>query len=147
MATAWVARPGLVVVLAALTGLWPQSGPAQTPAPVVEPSIGARVRVVAPRLGPGWRTGMFNRTRQEPPCYLVLVFDPGPDRRIAVTIPVAAATRLQVSRRRPGSESEGPDPGAAAFDGEEWTEVPLDPVRAAGRPGCPASISYPRTGG
>jgi hypothetical protein len=141
-------RIGLAIIAAVVAIALAEPGMAQAPSldprPPIEPAIGARVRVVVPQLGPGWRTGMFNRTRQEPPCYLVLVFDPGPIRRIAVTIPVAAVTRLQVSTRPPGSGSEASDPGAAAFDGEAWTDVALDPVRAAGRPGCSDAITYPR---
>jgi hypothetical protein len=116
-------------------------GLAQTPGPGAVPAIGARVRIVAPGLGPGWRVGMFNRTRQEPPCYLVLLFDPGPIRRVAATVPLAAVARLQVSTRPPGPGPADPDPGAAALDGEAWAEVALDAARAASRAGCPATIA------
>ncbi len=98
------------------------------------PELGARVRVMVPRLGPGWRVGTFNRTRQEPPCYLVQLFDPGPTRNVAVTVPVQAVTRLQVSQLYPGAPPS-PDPGAAAFDGERWADMPLALAQATGL-GC-----------
>lgn len=101
------------------------------------PEVGARVRVMVPRLGPGWRVGMFNRTRQEPPCYLVQLFDPGLIRRVSVTVPVQAVTKLQVSRLYPGAQ-QSPDPGAAAFDGEKWVDTPLALAQATGL-GCETS--------
>jgi hypothetical protein len=107
------------------------------------PAIGARVRVVVPRLGPGWRTGMFNRTRQEPPCYLVLLFHPGPVRRIADTVHIGAVTRLQMSTLYPGDGPADPDPGAAGHDGEGWQEVAIDPLKALGRH-CPSSVDPER---
>jgi hypothetical protein len=84
---------------------------------------------------------MWNRTRQEPPCYLVLLFDPGPIRRVAVTVPLAAVARLQVATRPPGAGPADADPGASALDGEEWADAVLDAARSASRPDCPASIT------
>jgi hypothetical protein len=109
--------------------------------PVVPP-IGARVRIKSPQLGPGWRVGMFNRTRQEPPCYGVLLFDHGAPSRIAMTVPAKAVTRLELSRLYPGSPGSptDPDPGAAAHDGETWANVPLDSILQTGRV-CPESIA------
>jgi hypothetical protein len=92
---------------------------------------------MVPRLGPGWRVGMFNRTRQEPPCYLVQLFDPGMTRNVVVTVPVQAATKLQVSKLYPGAPAS-PDPGAAAFDGEKWIDAPLTLAQATGL-GCETS--------
>jgi hypothetical protein len=110
-----------------------------TPASDPLPRVGARVRVVVPPLGPGWRTGMFNRTRQEPPGYLVLLFHPGPGRRGAVTVPLGAVTRLQVITLHPGTDRADPGPGASAHDGEEWREVALDAARPSRRD-CPAAV-------
>ena len=82
--------------------------------------------------------GMFNQTRQAPPCYVVLLFDPGPERRITMTVPAGAFSRLQLSGLFPGNPAD-PDPGAAAYDGETWINVPLDSVTRTGR-SCPAYI-------
>jgi hypothetical protein len=71
---------------------------------------------------------------------LVLVFHPGRAQRIAVTVPIRAATRLQLSRLYPAPASD-PDPGAAAYDHEEWVDVALDPMQATGR-ACSDSVSY-----
>lgn len=101
------------------------------------PEVGARVRVMVPRLGPGWRVGTFNRTRQEPPCYVVQLFDPGLTRNVAVTVPVQAVTKLQVSKLYSGAQPS-PDPGAAAFDGEKWVDMPLALAQATGL-GCETS--------
>jgi hypothetical protein len=140
LAAAGAALPGAVVDPTARA----QDRPAARPAPVEgAPAIGARVRVIVPGLGPGWRTGMFNRTRQEPPCYLVLLFHPGSGRRIAVTMHVRAVTRLQLSTLYPGNGPADPDPAAAAHEGEDWREVALDDVRAAGRH-CPSAIESER---
>jgi hypothetical protein len=103
------------------------------------PSIGARVRIRSSQLGPGWRVGMFNQTRQVPPCYVVLLFDPGAERRITMTVPAGAVSRLELSRLYPGSPAD-PDPGAAAHDGETWVNVPLDSIQHTGRT-CQDSIT------
>jgi hypothetical protein len=106
------------------------------------PPIGARVRIRSPQLGPGWRVGMFNQTRQEPPCYGVLLFDHGAPSSIAMTVPAKALTRLELSRLYPGTPGSptDPDPGAAAHDGETWANVPLDSISQTGR-ACPDSIA------
>lgn len=89
------------------------------------PAVGARVRFLSPQLGPGWRVGMFNQTRQVPPCYHVLVFDPWAVRRLMLTVPVTATTRVKLSELYPGNPAD-PDPGAAAHIGETWSRVPPD---------------------
>ena len=33
-----------------------------------------RVRIQSPALGPGWHEGLLNRQRNEPPCYVVVVW-------------------------------------------------------------------------
>lgn len=81
------------------------------------PPINARVRVWScRRWGRAGAPGWFNRTRQEPPCYLVLMFDPGPIRRVAVTAYIGAVTRMQLSTLYPGTGPIDPDPGAGAFE-------------------------------
>jgi hypothetical protein len=95
------------------------------------PRVGARVRLLSAQLGVGWRVGLFNHTRQVPPCYHVMLADPGPDRRFLFIVPARAINRLQVSRLYPGDRAT-PDWGAAAFDDETWTEVALDSIVATG---------------
>ncbi len=118
----------------------PRSGVARDSLPPLDtiPPIGARVRVVVPQLGAGWRVGMFNRTRQEPPCYLVLLPDTSPIHRVAVTIAIRAATHLQINRLRAGDISE-PGPSASRFDKETWRDVRLEPVQATGH-NCSDSV-------
>jgi len=103
------------------------------------PPLGTRVRVIVPAIGPGWRTGIFNQTRQSPPCYLVLLFHPGPVLRIALTVPIAAVTRLQVSVRD-SSNGARFDPSAASLEGEKWREVLPDSAQAVSR-ACPREPS------
>jgi hypothetical protein len=117
----------------------PAASAAQEPPRQGVPRIGARVRIVAPALGPGWRTGMFNQTRTVPPCHLVLLFDPGRPRTIAATVHIGAVTRLQVSSLYGSDGPSDPDPGAGSHEGEAWVDLALDAVRATGRE-CPASI-------
>jgi hypothetical protein len=103
------------------------------PQPPAIPAVGARVRVVVPQLGPGWRVGMFNRTRQEPPCYLVLLLSQGPIREIDATVPIRAVTRLQVSVPAARSDSAPVDDAAAALDGEAWMDASPDSAQRVGR--------------
>jgi hypothetical protein len=103
------------------------------------PNLGTRVRVMVPAIGPGWRTGIFNQTRQSPPCYLVLLFHPGPTLRIAVTVPIGAVTRLQVSVRDTSNHIRF-DPSAASLEGETWREVLPDSAQAISRH-CPSEPS------
>lgn len=114
----------------------PATPPKSHPTKLVKPTsvlIGARVRILVPQLGRGWRVGMFNQTREEPPCYLVLLMHPGPTRRIAATVPIGAVSRLQVSTLYPGNVNLDPDPAAASYDNESWTEVAVDPLKNTGR--------------
>jgi hypothetical protein len=64
------------------------------------PRIGARVRVLASVLGPGWHAGMFNRLRVEPPCYWILIFAPGQIRRVTATLSVRDLERLEEAAGR-----------------------------------------------
>ena len=122
-----------------------ESEPARAAVPGVYsrpiPDIGARVRVIAPSLGPGWRIGTFNRTRQEPPCYIVLIADPVQRSRDAATLPSRALVRLQVSTLygTTGSKRD-PDPGASAYDGEQWLDVRVDSMQRVGQQ-CADSIA------
>jgi hypothetical protein len=113
------------------------------PAPAAPPAMQARVRVVVPQLGPGWRTGMLNATRQAPPCYLVLLFHPGRSRQVAATVYLGAVSRIQVSSLYPGTGASDPDPGAGGYDGEQWREVPLDSMKTSGQ-NCPTGIEPAR---
>lgn len=103
------------------------------------PLIGARVRVIVPDLGPGWRTGMFQRTRQDPPCYVVLIFNPGHDMTVSATVYANSIARMQMSTLYRGDSVADRDPAAAAYEGESWNDVPLDSAKHSGR-FCPARV-------
>jgi hypothetical protein len=102
------------------------------------PAIGSRVRIQSPELGTGWRVGMFNQTRLEPPCYIVLLWDPGPTRRLSATVPVELVTRMQLSSEA-GMTAAVDNEAAASIDGERWREVQMDSMRV--RPDCSRTIS------
>lgn len=115
---------------------------AETPAPAL-PRMHARVRIMSPQLGTGWRTGMLNGTRQARPCYLVLLFHPGRTRQIAATVYLGAITRLQVSSLYGGEGAADPDPASGSYDGEQWREVLLDSAKAQNAH-CPTTIDRDR---
>jgi hypothetical protein len=123
----------------------PASQPPNEPGSRIAPTpvIQARVRVVVPQLGPGWRTGMLNGTRQEPTCYLVLLFHPGRTRQVVATVYLGAVARLEVSSLYPGTGPADPDPAGGSYDGEEWREVRLDSMKASGK-NCPTGIEPSR---
>jgi hypothetical protein len=132
--------PGAFALFPAFTAFILCGACTRRPPPSREiPNLGTRVRVIVPAIGPGWRTGIFNQTRQSPPCYLVLLFHPGPVLRIAVTVPIAAVTRLQVSLRD-SSNGARFDPSAASLEGEKWREVLPDSAQAVSR-ACPREPS------
>lgn len=114
----------------------------ETPVPAL-PRMQARVRIMSPQLGPGWRTGMLNGTRPAPPCYLVLLFHPGRTRQIAATVYLGAITRLQVSSLYAGEGAADPDPASGSYNGEQWREGLLDSARAQNAH-CPATIDRDR---
>jgi hypothetical protein len=120
-----------------------KSGRTPAPATQAEPRIQSRVRAKVPRLGPGWRVGMFNMTVSQPPCYEVLLFDPGPIRRVVVIIPISEVSRLQVSSLYPGAGAADPDPGASMDDNEMWIEQDLAGVKSTSR--CQQGITYQKT--
>jgi hypothetical protein len=96
--------------------------------------VGARVRVLAPRLGEGWHIGMFNRLRVEPPCYRILLFAPAGSGRISATLSVRDFTRIQVSilgdgRTRPYTLEPNQDLNSK----EDWRDVPLETLSEAER--------------
>ncbi len=66
------------------------------------PPIGARVRVLAPRLGPEWQIGMFNQLRLATSCHRILLFTPTGALRIRATLEPSELTRLQVAIRPDG---------------------------------------------
>jgi hypothetical protein len=142
---------GLLALLGAMLpgsggGYAPPAGqPPNEPGSRIAPTpvIQARVRVVVPQLGPGWRTGMLNGTRQEPTCYLVLLFHPGRTRQVVATVYLGAVARLEVSSLYPGTGPADPDPAGGSYDGEEWREVRLDWMKASGK-NCPTGIEPSR---
>ena len=74
-----------------------------------------------------WRYGMFNRTRTEPPCFVVLLF--GPNRTYIRSVSIDSIQVLQFTRSATASPDD-PFDGPPAV-GERWTDVPRDSVDAA----------------
>jgi hypothetical protein len=98
------------------------------------PPVGARVRVLAPRLGEGWHIGMFNRLRVEPPCYRVLLFSPTGSRRITATLSVHDLRGIQVSTLYDGQTRPYKfDPDAELDSKESWREVSMEVLAEAER--------------
>jgi hypothetical protein len=58
----------------------------------MRPTIGSRVRVQAKTLGPGWHEGMFNATRTEPACSVIIFFKP----RSSRTAPIEQSSTFYV---------------------------------------------------
>jgi hypothetical protein len=69
-------------LMAALLTIWVFASPAH--AADMRPTIGSRVRVQAKTLGPGWHEGMFNATRTEPACSVIIFFKPRSSRTAAI---------------------------------------------------------------
>ena len=116
--------------VAALLAVWVLASAAD--AADIRPTIGSRVRVKALALGPGWHEGMFNRTRTEPACSIVVFFKPRPSRTDALeassTIYVRDVTALEVYTG-----------GAAAVSGLGGRRSrDISTSLAAGYPGSPA---------
>ena len=65
------------------------------------PNVGDRVRTQSEQLGPGWHEGLFNQTRTEPPCYVVLIFAPRVTQkspmRVSAFVAVERISRLQIT--------------------------------------------------
>ncbi|MGH7471422.1 MAG: hypothetical protein ACRENP_26020 [Longimicrobiales bacterium] len=134
-------RPALAVTVSVLAACSCSTPPELAPdAPQKEastaltgvPDMGARVRIIAPELGRGWRTGMFSQTRVPEACYNVLLFNPGPIRMVDAFVPVQAMARMQLSSIGLGGGLDVQDLGAASLHGEAWREVALDSVQRAG---------------
>lgn len=113
------------------------------PAPAVQseernvPAVGALVRVVAPSLGAGWHYGMFNRTRTEPPCYLVLTFHSDGTNRIKRTLMFTDINKLQVHKTYDGVAKMAPFTGGKQTWGEQdWREIPVKLLREINRANC-----------
>jgi hypothetical protein len=105
--------------------------------------VGARVRVLAPRLGEGWHVGMFNRLRVEPPCYRVLLFAAtGSIRRIDATLSPRDLTRIEVSTLGNG-RARSYEPNEELDSKDDWRELPLDALGEAERR-CPVADAAPQ---
>jgi len=103
------------------------------------PPIGARVRILSPRLGTGWHVGMFNQTRMEPACYVVLLMDAAPVRQLRAMVPVQIVTRMQLSSE-PAMTAAIDNTAADSIAGERWRDVRLDSIQNT-RPDCSRTIS------
>ena len=71
-------------LMVALLTVWVLASPAG--AADMRPTIGSRVRVQANVLGPGWHEGMFNATRTEPACYVIVFFKPRSSRTAVIEL-------------------------------------------------------------
>ena len=95
------------------------------------PSTGALVRVEAPRLGPGWHVGMFNRLRLEPPCYRVVIFARDGSNHITHTLGIEEIQRLQFHLVYDGRKMVAPPRALGGGKvSDEWAEVSMDALRA-----------------
>lgn len=140
-------RPGRGAGLSRLRGRWPASIAAavvailitHAPTPVAagggQDLVGQRVRIQAPALGAGWHEGMFNRTRTEPPCFVVLLFKPraSPSAAIevAATLPLAGVARLAVFTGAPAAMAAWAGLAGRDASGGDWREVDLATIRPA----------------
>lgn len=89
---------------------------------------------------------MFGQTRQDPPCYVILLFNPnsrGKSQEVASRVHLGAAVRLQVSSLYDGTTERDPDPGAAGYDGESWLDARLDSTALSSRT-CPNTVERTR---
>lgn len=121
VALSWLAAP-----LLAAPGCSGHTDPPRPDAPLVAP--GARVRVVAERLGPGWHAGLVGTVGD---CVVVMVGEP-PDAPVRVyPVEFADVAELRVSSRYDGA-GDPPrrwSPGADTT-GERWTQVDAAALRA-----------------
>jgi hypothetical protein len=98
---------------------------AQSP-PDSLPHIGARVRVIAPRLGSAWQIGLLNTLQVSSSCYRVLLFTSRGVPQVRDALAPSELKRLQVALRPDGREqSFNPSTRGAAVRGERWREVRL----------------------
>jgi len=87
--------------------------------------IGARVRVIAPRLGSAWQIGLLNMLQISGSCFRVLLFTHTGALQVGVALELSELTRLQVALR-PDGRVRSYDPSArGALPGERWREVRL----------------------
>jgi len=97
--------------------------------------VGQRVRIQTAALGREWRVGMFNRTRTEPPCFLVLLFRPRASPAVPIevesTIKIADVDRLAVFTGAPGPMQDWAGRTGQGGSETDWREVNLDALRAA----------------
>lgn len=101
------------------------------------PAIGSRARIQAQGLEPGWHEGMFNRTRTEPPCYVVLVFKPRSSRTAAMQtssiVPVEDITRLEVHAGVTQPLQDWAGLPSTDSSGERWQNVAPEVLREANK--------------
>lgn len=107
------------------------SGAAGAAEPGPLPAVGALVRVEAPRLGPGWHVGMFNRLRIEPPCYRVVIFARDGSNRVTDTLGMEEIERLQAHLVFKGRKKvASPRVLGGGEVSDDWAEVSMDLLRA-----------------
>ena len=121
---------------------------ARTPADAADmrPTIGRRVRVQANALSPGWHEGMFNATRTEPACYVIVFFKPRSSRTAAIelssTVYVRDVSALHVytGEQQPIQDSAGVAAESAA---DVWPPVPPAVLLKASGVCSPATPELP----
>jgi len=122
----WIKRLACVAVVGgAVTGM---SGAARSQLVGLGSwEVGGRVRFRTAR-DTNWRYGMLNRTRTEPPCYMVLLFRPS--RTYIAQVPIDSATGLQRSTMF-GASRDYDAADTTTHAGERWVDVPRDSVTNA----------------
>ncbi len=111
------------------------------------PTVGSRVRIQAKLLDAGWHEGMFNGTRTEPPCYVVLIFKPRGSRTAAiqasVIVPVQDISYLDVHTGTKTPLQDWAGLPSADSSEEHWQRVAPDVLREVNK-ACPhASPMHP----
>ena len=94
------------------------------------PAIGALVRVVAPRLGQQWHTGIFNRLRVEPPCYRVVILSSDGLNRVIEILTLKELEKLQVNLVYDGRERFATaEARSKSWRDSDWRDVSPDMLR------------------
>jgi hypothetical protein len=115
------------------------SGPPPQSAQDSVPPMGARVRVIAARLGPEWQIGLFNQLQISSSCHRVLLFTPTGALRVRAMLAPGELKRLQVAVRHGRVRNYNPATRGASVAGEQWREVPLTVLEPSTR-ACEAAI-------
>lgn len=133
MVRRYLAAVALVVLTAGCEGrAVPAAPPVSAAAEGPDVAYGARVRIMSPRLGDGWHSGVVGRVGS---CFAVLVPQHDGERvRGFSAIRFEQITRLRLSGRydgRPSGPSGRPAEYRPGMDtiGEPWSELAIAPLQ------------------